>query len=362
MKVAIFGAGNGGCATAVDLALRGFDVILCSAYMPDHLKPIIEKSGLEYSGKLGEGFVKFTATNDVKKTVEVAHFIIITTPSSIHETYAKLLAPYLTGKHLIVLNGCSTGGALNVSKILRRMGVSNPIVCETDILAYICRLQSPTHVRVYHRMNNLFVSSFPSKYNDEVYEIVKKVYPEIELAENVLETSLSNLNAVLHPPGMVLNAGWLESTGGNFLFYSQGITPSVARIIERVDKERLAILGKIGLREISFVEHFHRYGLSSTDQISIYKVIQTSDALGSIKSPQTFNHRYLLEDIDFGLVPMAYIARQINVPTPTIDSLINLASILTDVYHWETGLTAQKLGIEGADLKALKRYLKEGMY
>jgi len=61
-KIAILGAGNGGCASAVDLTLAGFNVTLCSAYNPQHLRPILDKGGIEYSGFKGEGFVRLKAT------------------------------------------------------------------------------------------------------------------------------------------------------------------------------------------------------------------------------------------------------------------------------------------------------------
>ena len=61
-NIAVLGAGHGGCACAVDLVLKGFEVSLCSAYNPGHIRPIIEKGGLEYSGKIGEGFAKINAT------------------------------------------------------------------------------------------------------------------------------------------------------------------------------------------------------------------------------------------------------------------------------------------------------------
>lgn len=35
-----------------------------------------------------------------------------------------------------------------------------------------------------------------------------------------------NINAVIHPAGVLMNAGWIEMTSGNFLFYKESITPS----------------------------------------------------------------------------------------------------------------------------------------
>lgn len=362
MKVAILGAGNGGCATAVDMAIKGFDTTLCSAYRPEHSKNLIKRGGIEYSGQFGEGFVRIKATNSVKEAVEVSDIIIITTPSTIHETYAKLLAPHLLKKQLILLCGCNTGSALNVANILRKMGVSDSIVCETDILSYICRLQSPTHIKIYHRINHLLFSAFPAKYNDKSYEIAKELYPEIELVENVLETSLSNLNAIIHPPGMVLNAGWIEAHQGKFFFYSQGITSSVARTIEQVDLERLTILRKMSMRQLGVLDHLRRIGFCHIAEGSVYDAIQASEPVRGIKAPTELNNRYFTEDIGYGLVPMAYMARNIGVLTPTIDSLINLACILNEVNYWKAGLTQEKLGIKKIGLKQLKRYLYEGLH
>ena len=89
------------------------------------------------------------------------------------------------------------------------------------------------------------------------------VFPNIVPAENVLETGLSNINAIMHPAGMVGNAGWIEQHGGELLFYRQALSPAVARMIEGVDRERLAIVRALGLRPRTFVEIFHAAGLTS---------------------------------------------------------------------------------------------------
>lgn len=74
------------------------------------------------------------------------------------------------------------------------------------------------------------------------------------------------------------------------------------------------------------------------------------------------DHRYLLEDIGYGLVPITSIAKVIGVQTPTIDSLINISSILNNVNHWEAGLTAKKIGMLDTDLAKIKSYLYDGLY
>jgi glycerol-3-phosphate dehydrogenase len=50
---------------------------------------------LQYSGKLGEGFVNLKATTNLEEAATDADIIIIVTPSYIHEKYARLLVPIL---------------------------------------------------------------------------------------------------------------------------------------------------------------------------------------------------------------------------------------------------------------------------
>src|SRR3712207_8497396 len=47
------------------------------------------------------------------------------------------------------------------------------------------------------------------------------------------------------------NAGLLERTGGDFLFYEEGVTEGVGRLIEAVDRERLAIAAALGITVLS---------------------------------------------------------------------------------------------------------------
>ena len=69
---------------------------------------------------------------------------------------------------------------------------------------------------------------------------MKILYPAVSKAKNVLETGLNNVNPFIHPPIVLLNTGSTER-GNRVLFYHEGITPSVQRLVEGVDQERLAL-------------------------------------------------------------------------------------------------------------------------
>jgi len=158
----------------------------------------------------------------------------------------------------------------------------------------------------------------------------------------VIETGLSNINAICHPPGTILNAGWVEHTNGRFKFYKEGITPAIGRITEAVDREREAIMQSFGLRSVSFVELFHSVGSTSLKKGSVYSAMQASEPNKSIEAPTSLDSRYIHEDVGYGLVPMVELARVAKVRTPTMESLINLASIMIGVDYWQEGRSAKE--------------------
>ena len=363
-RIAILGAGHGGLAAAADLTRRGFEVRL-HARREDTLTPIRSRGGIELRG-IHDGFVPFTAvTTDVAEAVEGAGLVILVVPSVAHESYARVLAPLLTPELPIFLNPGHTGGGLHFVHELRRAGYTAPVqTCETVTLTYICRLERPATVGVYSYTKNLAFAAFPSRNLDHLFSLVQPLFPEIRRASNVLETALTNINAVFHPPGMVMNTGWIEHTGGDFLFYREGITDGVGRVTAAVDSERLAIAAALGLETKSFLAAFHRAGLTSTAALesgSISRACRESEPNRTIKAPPSLDHRYVHEDVGYGLVPISGLGQLAGVATPVIDSLIILAGAALGIDFWETGLTLDKLGIAGKDPDALFRFLETGV-
>src|SRR5688572_6867036 len=94
-RVAVMGAGNGGCAAAVDLTLRGFDVTLWSR-SPSSTDAIQAHGGIEYEGVLGDGYTRLrSVTNDVAAAVSDADAVLIMAPAHAHESITRLIAPHL---------------------------------------------------------------------------------------------------------------------------------------------------------------------------------------------------------------------------------------------------------------------------
>lgn len=363
-KIAILGAGNGGCAAAADLTLRGYEVRLYTRSQAT-LQPIVEKGGIEI---VEQGKQQFAApqllTTNLSEAVNGADLIIIASPSVAHDFLGSNLAGLLDDGQIILMNPGHTGGSLHLARVLRSSGFKGRLrICETVTLTYICRLAGPARVEVYRRTIHLRCAAFPGRAAPELIGEVARIYPNIVAARNVMETGLANINAIMHPAGMVGNAGWIEKTSGDFFFYRDGISPAIANVISAVDRERIQIVEKLGLAPLSFVEIFFQAGLTSDaarSSGSVYQATQESAPNRTIKSPGKLHHRYLDEDVGYGLVPMAEIGNLVGVRTPVIDALITLASEMNRVPYRQEGLTLERMGLCGVKPEELEELLQQG--
>lgn len=363
-KIAVLGAGNGGCAAAADLTLRGFQVRLFSRSESTMVK-LTKLGEIELvEGGVNKKAAPFFMSPHLPPVVQGVDLIVITTPAVGHEYIARNLSNYLTDGQRILLNPGHTGGALHFTNLLRTLGCKADVqLCETVTLTYICRMPQFGRVEIYRRTTNLRCAAFPGKHTANLVSEIQQVFPNVIPAANVLETGFANINAIMHPAGMLGNAGWIEKSGGDFLWYRDGITPSIGAWIDAVDVERLAIVGLLGLKPSRFVDIFQQAGLTTAearDSGSAYQAIHNSEANFTIKSPPTLDHRYIREDVGYGLVPMAEIGKLLGFKTPVMDALITLASSALAVDFRTDGLTLAKMGLAGVSPEKLSDILLNG--
>lgn len=361
--IAIMGAGHGGFAAAADLSRRGFSVRL-HARRNEALKPIRDQGGIIARG-IHDGLVPVALlTTDVAKAIDGADLVMLVVPSVAHGPYAEVLAPLLRPDLPVFVNPGHTGGGLHFVHELRRAGYRDPVkTCESVTLTYICRKTAPGTVDIFSYVKRLKFAAFPGRHADELFAVMKLVYPEIVLSSSVLETALTNINAVFHSPGMLLNAGWIEDTGGGFLFYREGITPAVGRVIEDVDHERLAVARALGVPSATFLENFFQAGLTTREAMEsgdISRACRESEPNKAIRSPSSLDHRYVHEDVGYGLVPFAAFGDLAGVDTPTIDAIVHLCSEMMGIDYTRDGLTLEKMGLAGMTPERLLRFVQDG--
>jgi opine dehydrogenase len=364
-SVAVLGAGNGGCAAAADLGGRGFEVRLYNRSRA-RLEPLLQRGGLERFGEAGEGFVELALiTDDLDEAVRGADLIMLTVPVSAHPFYARRLGGLVPPDGALFLNPGHMGGGLFMAHEIHRLtGRTDVRTCEVSTLTYACRMRGPASVNIMGVMRNLPFAAFPGRHQDELFDLLRPLYPELVQASHVLETGLMDINAVEHPPQIICNAGWVEHTRGAYLFYYEGTTPSVGRVIDTLDRERLAVAAAAGIPARPFVQMFWEMGYTTEGAARVgtaHAAMQESAPNRWIRGPRSLDHRYLHEDVGWGLVPWSELGRALGVPTPVMDALITLGSALNDRDYRAEGLTLERLGLAGKRPEELAGYLRDGI-
>ncbi|HEX5498309.1 MAG TPA: NAD/NADP octopine/nopaline dehydrogenase family protein, partial [Thermomicrobiales bacterium] len=209
------------------------------------------------------------------------------------------------------------------------------------------RKTGPNRAVIWGTVSRLGVGVFPASQTDEAMPVIRALFPGAVAYGDVLEAGLSALNPIVHPPGVLLNAGRIERSRGEFWFYEEGVTPGVARAIEALDAERLRLGAALGLQLTPVGEAFHAAGFGPAGDL--WAVINGSRMLTALRAPGSLDTRWLTEDIPYGLATWAALADQVGVDTPLMDALVTMASaVLGRDFRTETRTPAD-LGLAGLD-------------
>ena len=360
-EIAIIGAGHGGCAAAGDFGRQGFRVRLWSR--SDHtLAHLRHRGGIELSGEPGEHFVPIPLiTNDIGEAVRGARVVMLCVPTQAHGEIAARLAPCLEQGQIVLAAPGHT--VLLIPNVLRANGVVRPVVAETATLPYICRMDGPGRIRINRRARALPFAVFPGREMGRVRPVIERFLPAVRPVKNILATVFPYGNAIHHPPATLCNAGRIEATRGDYYHYYDGITPAVGRLIDTLDEERRAVGAALGIDVVPFVENFFRMGYTTEaarDAGIAYEAFHQSGPDRMIRAPGSLDHRFLNEDVPFGLVPLSGLGRFAGVPTPSMDHMIHLASVATGTDFRANGLTLERMGLAGLDRDALTNLLENG--
>jgi opine dehydrogenase len=352
MRIAIVGAGNGGQAMAGHFSLLGHDVKLYNRRL-DHLGDVIRKHRIRLSGVIsGEGSIALVS-DSLEKVLCDVELVMVTTTADAHRTLAEQMAPYLYAGQKVVLNPGRTFGALEFAKVLCGMGVHGVLVAEAQSLIYACRLEAPGYVRIIAVKDRVLLAAYPARDTEQVLAKLNTILPCFIKAEHVLETSLENIGAILHPPVMLLNAAAIER--GNLFYFYQDMTSAVADLIQAVDAERLAVGAAFGVKLLS-VGDWISYAYKGSTGSTFLEKIHRNSAYHMIKAPNTLYSRLLLEDVPTGVIPIAELGKLSGVDTPLLLSISQITQTLLNVDFSRNGRTLRKLGLEG---KSVKELLKE---
>ena len=364
-KAAILGCGSGGMTMAVDLGLKGFEINLFDFPEFDkNLKAVEERGSVEATGKLEGKVEPDVITTDMAEAVEGADAVFLAIRAYGAERFIGEAAKHVEPGQ-IVLNWSSYLAALRTYKTFRETAPEGAILGEGAILPYFVKPIEPGVMNVYGVKAHLWAAAMPSLRTPGMMRVVSAFFPNCEPARNVLDTSLTNPNLQVHVPPALLNTGLWEKTGGDLEFYGTLMTPKVTAVMDAVDRERMAVGRALGLELLPKPEvlkmEYGQYGVRGETMHEVYSTFASHRSWRPGLSLDDFAARTAFgEDIMYGYVFISTLGDQLGIPTPAIDTMVDLAQLVIGKDYWGEGATVERLGLKGMSAAQIKEYVTTG--
>jgi len=359
LSVAILGAGHGGLALAGYLARQGHQVTLWNR-SPERIADVAKLGGIHLtmpgSSPVLVPLAKVTCA--MGKALAGVRLVLVSVPASGHTDVARVCAPYLRDGQTVLLLPGRTGGALEFRRVLRAAGCRAQILLgEANTFPIAARCIGPAQAVIFGTKEEIQAAALPANRTSELIAAWKPLLPMLSSARSVLHTGFANVGAILHPVITLLNAERI-ARGDSFDFYTEGVTAQVASVLSAADAERLKVARAFGVEAASLQNWIATaYGHHAA---TMQSAIGGNPAYVGIKAPITIEHRYLLEDVPTGLIPLLELGGAAGLHLPTLRGLVNLAKVVLGGERWQKPRTLARLGLAGCSIMEIRALVEQG--
>jgi opine dehydrogenase len=155
-----------------------------------------------------------------------------------------------------------------------------------------------------------------------------------------------------------MNAGPIEHFE-RWDIHKEGTQPSIRRVHDALDAERIAIREALGYKPPHFplADHYKTsnwmYGKLAHD-----KLVDSGDWHEHLDLK---THRYMREDVALGLALIVSLGEWAGVPCPVAAGLLAVASVASGNDFRKNGRTLETLGLAGVSRADLQIMLREGL-
>ncbi len=350
-KVTVIGGGGTAIFMATYLTIQGHEVTICDEEWHGTRLKAIQEAGNEMNliGNCGTGHaVIHEITFDVEKALKNAEVVLISAMAKRHESISDWIAPYLREGQTV----CFSAGNCASITLKKKLGDKKVVVGEMQGNIGPCRLVDTTTVTCAFPYAEKPVAAFPACDNDALVAGLSKVYP-CHAIKNVFQATLSSPNVSIHLAGTLMNTSKME-TMNDFRLYQDGMSPSVATVIDAVENERESVMDKMGYQRTRAVGQIYSLlEYPKHPELAQFRVLS-----GPVKG---VHDRYVIEDAHAGNSLLLSIAKNFGIKTPVVEALLTLASVLNDNEDFYAGgLTLENLGLAEKSVEEINNYLETG--
>lgn len=357
IRILICGTGNGAHALAA-LASKNprFEVrvLTLSADRAQRWTEIMQRERLTVRVRNGNGnhvswkANAFMVTDQPEQAARECDLIIFAVPAFRHLKYLTSLEPYIEDGCVIVGLPGQNGFEFDVRMALGQR-LKNYVVMNFDSLPWICRTtefgKSARVSACKDKLVGALQGDLMKARLEDPPAVLRSLLgetPKLFVSGHLLGITLRSLNAYSHPP--IMYCRWRNWNGKALerppLFY-QDIDEETAELLGTISEEVVAISKRIMSQypgvDLSHVIPMYDwdigcYGNDIRDKTNLMTALRTNSGYEGIPHPmiQTengeyipdFNHRFLTEDVPFGLVVIRGIAEIAGTPTPCMDRVL----------------------------------------
>ncbi|TYC51299.1 NAD/NADP octopine/nopaline dehydrogenase [Rhodobacterales bacterium] len=355
MKVGIAGAGSIAFATAALLKQMGHEPMLWSP-SGKGTAGLRETRELKATGAIELAFEPSIAA-DAAELATANDVIVLAVPGYGHKTVMDALVPHLRNAQAVIISSHAAFGALYLAERLAERGVDLPITA-WGTTAVTGRRQAPDHVQVNTVRSLIDMCTIPQTATDTGKALCEKLFGDrFNLRDGLLAITLSNLNPQNHMGIALANMTRMER--GETWSQGQNVTPNVGRLLEALDKERLAIAEKLGLSVRTIFEHFHLSFHVPVASISNMNQEMHEHGRGGT-GPSTGDSRYVTEDVPFGLAVTVVLGDMAGCPAVLHRAGVEIFSAMYGRDFFGENDLLQAMGLEKLDLTALREAVSTG--
>jgi opine dehydrogenase len=355
LRVSILGAGAVAYGAAAYLARAGHDPMLWS--------PSGERTAELAAGKplVATNAIEGTSTPRVASScadaVVNADVVMVALPGYGHRHVLDAAAPHLREGQPIIISSHLSFGALYLSRLLAQRGIRAPIIAWGTTLT-TGRQESRTAVNVATVRQRVDLATVPERAGDDGLALCTTLFGEhFVKREGLLAIALSNLNPQNHLAIAMLNLTRMER--GETWGQGENVTPSVGRLIEALDLERLAIAQAFGVSVRTVQEHFSlsfHVPMGSVSEMNQEMHRQGRGGFG----PKSAQSRYVLEDVPFGLLPTVALGRLVGRPATLHEAGMAIFSAAYGRDFTRDNDLLPTLGLDALSAPALQQLARSG--